>query len=404
MIQLLIKLENIEDNVTNEEITQVPSNITSSQLKSLYNLNNACFLYVNGNMIVNTLEECLKNNLDAESVKVIKVTNEKSSAPASYCSSVVSGHNGSVLKCLLFNKNTLVTAGADKTVRFWDCLTKTQFEVHQIHSHWVMVLCELDDYIISGGMDSIIGIFNKEGKHIKNISKQKKGIVKLIKYENNKFIAGARDGSVVGYEIENGDAHILFKYQHKDAVSDIAIYGNILCSASIKGIVKVFEFINRDVKYLCDLNDNSIRVNCIAINKDVIITGDDLGNVTAYDRNNKLKVKYRLKHKREMMCICIDPNNINFITGSFDKTVKGWNLITGECLFTIYHVQEVYTAKYLNDLVISAGKDKLIKTYRPSTREHLNPFVAGDEIYDIATDGKGKVVGIGKDSNVYFYN
>ncbi|OQS54992.1 NLE1 [Ecytonucleospora hepatopenaei] len=411
MSHLLVKLESVSDleNISvNEDITQVPSNITCKQLKSLFNLSESVSLYVNGNMIINTLEESLNNVIDSENIKIIKVVETKGSAPASYCSSVISGHNGPILKSIFYkhkNKTFLCTAGADKTVRFWDLLTKTQFKVNQQHNHWVMTLCELDDYIVSGSMDSSICVFDKDGKYIRNINKQKKGIVKIIKVKDNEFICGARDGSVVHYSIEKNieaHVHIISKYQHKDSVSDVCVYKNLLCSSSIKGVVKVFELHN--FVYVCDLNDNQTRINCVSMGENSIITGDDLGNVVVYQISGKgAKVKYRVKHKREVISICIDPNGINFASASFDKTVKGWNLATGECLFTVHHVKEVYTVKYLNDLVISAGKDRLVKTYRPSTKEHLNSFVTGDEVYDVCYENK-KLVAVGKDSNVYFFS
>ena len=397
--QFLVQLKN--DNFSSD-ILQVPSNINKKQLIALFNLENNVSLYVNGNMIVDTLEKTLSTDSDAESVKIIKMVESKGNSPAAFCSSVISGHSGPILKCLK-SKNTLITCGADKTVRFWNVNTKMQFKVNQQHNHWVMAVEELKDYFITGGMDSSICLYTKEGYFIKTINKQKQGIVKLVKIENrNEFLSGARDGTIIHYEIDKqNDVKILNTYKHRDSLTDLVTVENVVVSSTIKGVIKVYNL--SDFKYICDLNENQSRINCIAIRKIdksiYIITGDDLGNVTLY---KDYKVKYRMKHKREVMSISIDPNGINFITGSFDKSVMGWNMETGENLFTIYHFKLIYKVIYMNDLVISAGKDKLIKFYKPSTKEQVGSFVTGDEIFDFAYED-GQLIACCKDSNVYFY-
>ena len=172
----------------------------------------------------------------------------------------------------------------------------------------------------------------------------------------------------------------------------------MIVSSYTNGIVKLFTINTMD--YIKDLDTNNVRINCIGIFQDIIIIGDDLGHITIY---KDTKVLFRMSHKREVISIDIDPNGFNFISGSFDKTIKGWSLQTGKCLFTIYHVNYVYKIKYLNDLVISAGKDKLIKIYKPSINKIVGSFVTKDEIYDFVCDNKN-IIAVSKDSNVYFYS
>ena len=59
-----------------DQIIQVPANITSSQLKILFNLDDNVFLYVNGNMIIESLEKSLKDDINTENVKIINIVKE----------------------------------------------------------------------------------------------------------------------------------------------------------------------------------------------------------------------------------------------------------------------------------------------------------------------------------------
>ncbi|ORD94411.1 NLE1 [Enterospora canceri] len=394
-MQYLVKFE---DENKLSDVLQVPDSIDSNQLKTLFNLNKGVSLYINGSMIVDTLQKTLKGDTDIESIKIIKVVAKSGSAPSAYCSSVISGHSGPVLTLVITKDGrTLVTAGADKTVRFWDMLTKTQIKIHRKHNHWIMALIELDDFIVAGGMDSNISVYSKTGDFIMSFSKQKKGITKLIKVDQNVFVSGARDGTVAIFDISDNIANCRNILQHKLPITDIKTNGKIIVSSSKDGAVKISDI---NLEYICHINESDTQVNCIEIVGDKIVTGDELGNVLVYESN---KVKYRMKHKREVISVSGDENGMNFVTGSFDKTVKGWNAETGALLFTQYHVDFVYRVKYFNDLVISIGKDRIVKYYRPSENKRVCEFVTKDEIYDFDYS-KGTVVAVSKDSNVYFYN
>ncbi|KAL6122460.1 hypothetical protein NUSPORA_00497 [Nucleospora cyclopteri] len=403
----LVRFENKEENFQSE-ILQVPSSIDKDQLKKLINADKNVTLYVNGNMIHSTLSNSLKEDVDPEEVKIIKMVKSKGSVPAVFCNSAYSGHQGPVLKllqCESKGKSLLITAGADKTVRFWDTVTKTQFKTSISHSHWVLCLVKHKEFIVSGGMDSLICIHDLEGNLIKTIKKQRQGISVLLQTDNA-FIAGARDGTIVFY---NNQGETLATTRHNKAITAAAASTEMLVTAGKDGSVKQY-VIQREnnqvigVKYVCELQNTNSAVNCVKIFRNYAVTGDDMGNVTVYQLNEGiLSPKFRLKHKREVMEISFDPNGFNFVTCSFDKTVKGWNLESGKNIFTYFHVNFVYKVKYLNDLVISAGKDKAIKFYRPSEKKVVSDLITDDEIYDIAYENGQLYAGL-KNSKVYFYS
>ncbi|ELA41805.1 uncharacterized protein VICG_01157 [Vittaforma corneae ATCC 50505] len=120
----LIQFED-QDGKKISEVLQVPNSIDVHQLRSL--INTAQDLFINGNIITNSLENCLTTSQlqNVEEIKKIRLSQDFPSAkPAFYCSSTYSGHQGPVL-CTRFANGIVVTTGGDKTVRFWDLLTRT---------------------------------------------------------------------------------------------------------------------------------------------------------------------------------------------------------------------------------------------------------------------------------------
>ncbi|MCA9750420.1 MAG: hypothetical protein KC414_15020, partial [Romboutsia sp.] len=162
----LIQFED-KDGKSLSDVLQVPNNIDVDQMKSL--INTTQDLYINGSKILNNLQESLSNTQinDIEEIKKIRLSEElPSTTPAIYCSSTYSGHEGPVLAVKIFDK-ILISSGGDKTVRFWDLLTKTQKNIVQKHNHWVQCIDLNEKYVVSGGMDNSINLYDHEGNYLK---------------------------------------------------------------------------------------------------------------------------------------------------------------------------------------------------------------------------------------------
>lgn len=390
----LLSLIQFEDQDGNKisEVLQVPNTIDILQLKSL--INTTQDLFVNGNIISESLEKSLTTSQlqNVEEIKKIRLSQDlPSSKPAFYCSSTYSGHQGPVL-CTRFANNVIITTGGDKTVRFWDLLTKTQFKIAQNHTHWVVCVDFNSQYVVSGGMDGLINLYDHSGNHIRTLTKHKDGI-SAIRITNNKIVSVSRDTTCIVWSF---DGAILGSWAHSKPIKTLCIDKDTIITGATDGRMKVY----KDLKHHCDLVGHTSQVNAIESSGKYIVSGDDSGQVIVWKDFQPYK---RLQHKREVLSISINQNGMNFATGSFDKTVKIWNIETGENTNTYYHVNFVYKVKIYNDLVVSCSKDKTVKMFKPSKNKVVSDLVCEDEVYDFDYS-EGRLVCGSRNNKVYFFN
>lgn len=387
----LIQFEDQDGNKISE-VLQVPNSIEVDQLKSL--VGTTLDLFINGNLITNSLDKSLSTSQlqNVEEIKKIKLAQDlPTSKPAFYCSSTYSGHQGPVL-CTRFANDIAVTTGGDKTIRFWDLLTKTQFKIAEKHTHWVLCTDFNNEIVVSGGMDGLVNIYNHKGEHIRTLSKHKNGI-SAIKIHKDKIISCSRDSTCV---VWNFDGTISATWNHSKAIKSLCAYENIIITGSIDGRIMVY----KDNKHYCDLSGHTAQINCIEAYKNYIITGDDNGQIILW---KDFQVYKRFQHKREVISLSFNPNGLSFGSASFDKTVKLWSIETGEKLCEYFHVNFVYKIKVYNDLIISCSKDKTIKMFKISRKKVISDLVCEDEVYDF--DYKdGKLICGSKNNKVYFFN
>jgi len=387
----LVQFED-QDGKQISEVLQVPCSITLEQLKSLVNTTQD--LYLNGSIITASLECSLTTAQlqDTENIKKIKLAQDlPSSKPAFYCSSVYSGHQGPVL-CTRFAKDIAVTTGGDKTVRFWDLLTRTQFKISEKHSHWVVCVDVSDSHVVTGGMDGLINLFDHEGNHIRTLARHKDGI-SAVRITADKIISISRDASCIVWSL---DGAILATWNHAKAIKSLCVRDDLIVMGGVDGRVAVY----KDLKYHCDLKGHSAQINCVEMQGNLVATADDNGLIILW---RDLQASKRFQHKREVLSVSFSPNGQTFASGSFDRTVKLWDINTGEKLNEYFHVNFVYKVRVYNDLIVSCSKDRTMKMYKISSKKVVSDLVCESEVYDFDYRD-GRLICGTKSNKVCFFN
>ena len=386
----LVQFED-EDGQPVSSIIQVPNQIESTGLKSI--INTTCDLYFNGRLISSTLEDALSEEQrdDTEDVKKIRLCKEMpASQPALYCASTYSGHEGPVLAVKLLD-SLLITTGGDKTVRFWDMLTRTQKKIEQKHSHWVLCVDADDGMVVTGGMDKLVNLFDYEGNHLKSLGGHRDGVVGVRMVEN-KIISCGRDGICI---VWNRDGSMAASWAHKSSIKSMGVDGSIIITGDKTGRIKVY----KNMEYMCDLKGHSSQVNAVEVAGRYVVSGDDSGLVIVWRDWQPFR---RIMHKGEVISLSISQNKQYFASGSFDRSVALWSLETGDKLGGYFHLGPVYRVKILSDLVMSASRDRTLKAYKVSACKVVSNLVADDEVYDF--DYRDGVIVCGcRNGKVHFF-
>ncbi len=127
---------------------------------------------------------------------------------------------------------------------------------------------------------------------------------------------------------------------------------------------------------------------------------------TAYANNFEYITSFD-EHKSSIGCITISDNSKYLITGSFDTTIKIWELKTKKAINTIIHgaILESLTISKDNRLIASIGRDKFLKIWDFDTGNLIQtsgPF--NDFLFSVTFSPDNKNVLIGSYKYIYFLN
>ncbi|KAM0677635.1 hypothetical protein BDAP_001781 [Binucleata daphniae] len=380
---------------------QVPISIPLNHLLSLSTTENNFSLYVLSTQITTTLEEALLHtNLTKENTIPITLVCNATSVPALYNSSTFSGHTQAIL-CVKIQKDKVYSASGDQTIRLWDLKCRGQEKIFKHSCHWINCIEVKNEVLLSGSMDGKICVYiNNE--FVRSIEAHKKG-TSVLRISNNttldktNFVAGGRDGKVILYDL-HGKSYL--SYTHIGPVYDIIYENDMIISCENDAKIKIY----KNNLFVKELKNHTKRINSIKLRNNILVSGGDDQKVVFYNLTSKDCVVYKeVYHKNIVSCVDISENNLYVASCSFDKTVRIWDIHTGNCLFTYFHIANVYKVIFRNNLVISCGKDRMIKTFCMKKKKVVSDFVCGDEVFDIDYRDNVLVAGC-RDSKIYFFN
>ncbi|CAG8545602.1 7595_t:CDS:1, partial [Scutellospora calospora] len=85
------------------------------------------------------------------------------------------------------------------------------------------------------------------------------------------------------------------------------------------------------------LEDHSEGVQCLALGKTTLVSGSWDKSIIIYDITKDYNIKHKLSgHMAGIISLEICSNETFLFSGSVDKTIRIWNLNTGECLHRLY--------------------------------------------------------------------
>jgi WD40 repeat protein len=114
-------------------------------------------------------------------------------------------------------------------------------------------------------------------------------------------------------------------------------------------------------------------------------------------------------HSGPVSSLAISPDGKTLVSGSWDKTIKLWNLATGEQIRTLTgHSEWVYSVAISPDgkTLASGGEDKTIKLWNLATGEQIRTLTGhSDWVFSIAISPDGKTLASGsRDKTIKLWN
>ncbi|XP_033468096.2 F-box and WD repeat domain containing protein 10B [Epinephelus lanceolatus] len=263
--------------------------------------------------------------------------------------SVMKGHVGgirAVLHCK--DRDLLITASCDSSIRCWD--VKTERCVMVLYGHSGTVNC-LDDH-------------------------------------GDRLVSGARDCSVKVWSLHTGKHFEEFNFKHPSPVQCVRINTRTVYSCCDRGLVKIWDMENASLLRVIDAHRSSVK--CLFFDEWHLLSGDCNGQVMAWSTACDTKeCLMTFNHPKEVRSLTLV--YLRVITGCVDGKIRIFNFLTGDCLRDI--TAEAETGRILslhfqdNSILVNATSGvklyhfaKVFWDYKESTERGQADVAAQDRL------------------------
>jgi WD40 repeat protein len=251
-------------------------------------------------------------------------------------------HTGPIrhLKYLPFRNGYVASASADTTVNIWETLTWTSIQRYTNHTGWINSLDQIDnDTIVSGSHDTTIQIWRiSTGETLKKINVSTSVfVVRVFSVEYKLIVCGlfGQNNNLQIYNYETGDL-IRTLNAHSGNVRSIEMLSKqFMASGGADQNVIIWDLSSYSIKYT--LTGHNSSVQCIKrLSSNLIASGDLNGKIIIWDwltGNNLFNLNGHTGALKYNSLDLYDEQTL--ISGSWDRTVKFWNITDGTLIRSI---------------------------------------------------------------------
>eukprot|EP01121_Diplochlamys_sp_Union-15-3_P000614 TRINITY_DN10524_c0_g1_i1.p1 TRINITY_DN10524_c0_g1~~TRINITY_DN10524_c0_g1_i1.p1 ORF type:complete len:505 (+),score=54.28 TRINITY_DN10524_c0_g1_i1:311-1825(+) len=239
------------------------------------------------------------------------------------------GHMGTVY-CLQTNptETILFTGSGDRTIKLWDISSRRCFQTFDAHPSSVVSLRFHDSKLVSSSL-------------------------------------GPEDNLSL-WDVNNGEVHLVRKYRgHTNSVTTVSIDDYLIASGGFDKTIKVWD--TRAADAVRTFTGHTQEISCLQFTDGIILSSCTDGTVKEWSVESQQCVStYSVLRDKPVWTLNFD-NMQQFITGGA-KGLRLWDYHSEKLICDLKaNTGGVLCLDWRNDLIVSGGKDKVIKIW------HLQP-------------------------------
>ncbi|CCH60766.1 hypothetical protein TBLA_0D02630 [Henningerozyma blattae CBS 6284] len=360
------------------------------------------------------------------------------------------GHMTSVVTCLQFEDNYIITGADDRMIRVYD--SKLKKFLLELAGHdggvWALKYDE-DGILVSGSTDRTVRVWDIKRGCCTHIFKGHTSTVRcldIVKYKNTKYIiTGSRDTTLhvwkLPYSVEEYDdiklktinEPILYQTTqdnpffvgilrgHLASVRTVSGHGNIVVSGSYDNNLIVWDIIQMKCLYILTGHTDRIystiydhkRSRCISASMDSTIRVWDLKDIWNNGKCARvmnsipcMKISgslYTLQGHTALVGL-LRLSDKYLVSAAADGSLRGWDSDDYSRKFAYHHNNlSAITTFYMSDNLLVSGSEGQFNVYnlRSGKLVHANLLCDADQIWSVNFKGNMLVAAVEKDGQSY---
>ena len=265
----------------------------------------------------------------------------------------------------------------------------------------IAVACGNEIYIIS----NLSSDLDKSLEKYTSLISHTKNIVCMAALPNNQLSSAGEDKCIKIWDIENKKL-ISTISKNYIRIDSLLPYKNNSLIVGAYHTIKIIDIKTKEELISLPGHEKSI-CSIIEIYPDLLATGSYDNTIKVWDLKNKICEYTLYGHDSPVFCILmLKDGRLISGSGSKNKSLKIWNLDKKTCEFSLIgHKREVRDIKQLrNGLVVTASMDKTIKIWNIHKRVCIQTLIShNDVIFSLCVIDKNRFVSGGRDQDIIIW-
>jgi WD40 repeat protein len=322
------------------------------------------------------------NQINKENINILNnsnynsINNENKNRFVYKCIKTIEGHKEKIVSMIELSNNLIATGSYDSKIKIWNleslqCIRTISEEGN------IFCLLEMEpNIILSGTNKNTIQLFNLNYNDNEIYQFSFIGhdlwVNCLIKCSEYYFASGSNDTEIKIWDYKNRTIYRTLRGHQDCILSMILLKNKKICSGSADLSLRIWDWGIGICEFFFSGHEKWIKCLCQLDKDDVIISGADDMKIKVWKNvghrnniNNWKIIKEYTGHKHSVRTLC-KINEDTFASGSFDGSIKIWNLNKDEAIQSLegHKSYVISVIKIKNGDLVSCSNDHTIKIWR----------------------------------------
>ncbi|XP_073345288.1 F-box and WD repeat domain containing protein 10B [Pagrus major] len=229
-------------------------------------------------------------------------------------------------------RSLMATGSKDRTVQLFYVASETKvISVMKGHVGRIraVLLCQDRNLLVTASCDASIRCWNLKTDKCVMVLYGHTGTVNCLDVHADRLVSGAKDCKVKVWSLHTGKLFEDFNFKHRSPVQCVKISSTAVYSSCNLGLIKVWDM--ETASLLRVINAHRKSVMCLFLDEWHLLSGDCSGQVMAWSLNGDAQqCLMTFKHPKEVKSLTLV--YLRVVTGCVDGKIRIFNFLTGDCL------------------------------------------------------------------------